>query len=225
MANFEYKITTEHMYFYILKCKEIDNTYFYKVGITKNIYNRFTSNKIPYSFELVSLYKSKSEDIIELESLLLNDKKQYRINSLLKFPGSSECISGRIRLLTIKTWITSLNSNIKEVEFEPLIVETDLYKYNKEGFKYEDLCNYSNMYRLTYDDKSMHKKLRSTLANLLVYAIKNNKFTLEQISRLLGFNTIECKQIIIMQNISKMIKYSDIYLIYSLLNPSFVLKI
>lgn len=77
----------EELNVYKFKIIDIDETIFYKFGLTNNINNRI--RQIPYNVELISFVKISKYDAVYLESFLLKNKTKYI--PLIKFSGYTEC--------------------------------------------------------------------------------------------------------------------------------------
>lgn len=80
--------------FYILKCFN-DEEEFYKIGITsRSVKQRYLSKiHLPYDFDIIKEYKSKAEEIWNLEKQLLRENKQFKYKPKLSFAGEGECFN------------------------------------------------------------------------------------------------------------------------------------
>src|SRR5690606_15644402 len=78
-------------YFYILKCKSEDET-FYKIGVTINIKKRYPSKgHIPYEYDLLVYHKGNISDIAQIEKDFKSQNKNLLYKPQIKFNGYREC--------------------------------------------------------------------------------------------------------------------------------------
>lgn len=66
---------------------------FYKIGISKNLNNRFNSRKIDYKFKLIYQKEMSLIDAINLEQLILKRLKEYKYFPKQNFGGKTECLN------------------------------------------------------------------------------------------------------------------------------------
>jgi len=88
-------LNNNNSYFYILLCKN-SNESFVKIGITKNqIKNRYKSNKsMPYNFSEYLIIEGSPSKIFDLEKNLKEILKEFQYLPLISFCGSkTECFN------------------------------------------------------------------------------------------------------------------------------------
>lgn len=76
---------------------------FYKVGITSNSVSRRYSNRssFPYSYEVVSVIKTKAEKVWGSEKNILKKYKNYKHNPDTHFRGHTECFNTNLPITEI----------------------------------------------------------------------------------------------------------------------------
>lgn len=78
-------------YFYILKCKSI-NEEFYKIGVTIDVKRRYPSKgHLPYDYDLIIYHKGNISDIAQMEKYYKEKNKELLYTPLVKFNGYREC--------------------------------------------------------------------------------------------------------------------------------------
>lgn len=87
---------------YIIRCFN-NQEEFIKIGITyTSITNRFTPNRMPYSYEVLKEIKGSADFVWDKEKELHRQYKQYRYKPLIPFAGETECFN-----MTILNFIKS----------------------------------------------------------------------------------------------------------------------
>ena len=80
---------------YYLKCWK-DDEVFYKIGITvhSDIRRRFTKSTIPYDYEVLSFITDDVEKVVDWETFMHKELKEFRYSPIIPFGGSCrECFS------------------------------------------------------------------------------------------------------------------------------------
>lgn len=80
---------------YIIRCFN-ENEEFYKIGKTfLKINKRFTKYSLPYNYEIIKIYESKTQfrRISKLENKLQKENYKFKYQPNIKFPGWNECFS------------------------------------------------------------------------------------------------------------------------------------
>jgi uncharacterized phage protein (TIGR02220 family) len=147
------EIFNESGQLYILLCYSTDES-FIKIGITENsISRRYTSDKIPYHYEILAQYFSLK--YIELESYFLSKISNFSYTPRLKFGGCNEC------------YTTDSIDVIKNIEPDNLIISqknfnTILLRRNtiKES-KVKEINNIYNQFLSSFNSITL-KKFRGT---------------------------------------------------------------
>ena len=81
------------MSLYIIKIHSEQET-FYKVGLTKtSVIQRFCGSKLPYEYSVLKLIHGTTEDMFELEQLILSVADRYK--PFHKFGGHTECFQSQ----------------------------------------------------------------------------------------------------------------------------------
>ena len=78
---------------YIIRCFN-ENEEFIKIGITTNsVHRRFTTNKMPYSYEVIKELKGSPDFIFDKEHELHRFYKDSSYKPLIYFHGNTECFN------------------------------------------------------------------------------------------------------------------------------------
>lgn len=81
---------------YIINCYN-DCENFIKIGITSNsVKYRFSSDKIPYNYNVIKIIHSNPEHIWDTEEYIHNNFKKYSYKPLIRFNGFTECYDKNI---------------------------------------------------------------------------------------------------------------------------------